>query len=183
MGSEAQVSSAPQISSLWNPPREGLYKINVDGAVFKDLNCCSVGVVIRNERGQLMGAMSKRIDLPLRTIATEAKAVEQGILLAWDLCLKSIIVESDSQMVVKALMDHVQSPSSIYKIIEGAAMGLRSFDSWVINYVSRKCNSAAHLMARYAKNVNDCVIWVEDTPPVIANQVLLDVHHLNISSV
>ena len=91
-------------------------------------------------------------------------------------------MESDSRMVVKALTNQVQSPSSIHKIIEGTSMELRSFDSWEINYVSRKCNPTAHLMARYAKNVNDCVIWVEDTPPVTIDQVLLDVR-LNFSSI
>ncbi|XP_075655070.1 uncharacterized protein LOC142625269 [Castanea sativa] len=153
IGSEGQVSSTPHFNSLWSPPRRGLYKINVGGTMFKDLNCCGVGVVIRNERGQLMGALSKRFDLPLQALEAEGRQ--------WN---------------------RVQSPSSIQKIIEGTTLGLRCFDSWEINYVSRKCNSAAHLMARYAKNVNDYVIWVEDTRPVIVDQVLIDVH-LNLSPI
>jgi len=51
-------------------------------------------------------------------------------------------------------------------------MGLICFDSWEMKYINRKSNYAAHLMARYAKFITNCRIWVENTPPVIANQVL-----------
>ena len=126
--------------------------------------------------------MSKRIDLPLQALAMEAEVVEEGVLLAWDLSLKNIIVESDAQMVVNSLVEQGQPSSSIHKVIEGTKMGLICFDSWEMKYINKKSNYVAHLIARYAKFITDCRIWVENTPPVIANQVLLDVNHLNISS-
>ena len=166
----------------WTPPSRGCYKVNVDGAVFKDLDCCEVGVVIRNEAGQIMGAMSKRVELPLKALETEAKAVEEGICLARDLSLRNICVESDAQVVIKAFS--AKSPvSSIQKVIEGIKMDLNSFDSWEVKHVCRTINSAAHIMAKYAKVVTDCCVWVEDNPPVIQNQLLYDVAHLSITSV
>ena len=160
----------------------GCYKVNVDGAVFKDLGCCGVGVVIRNEAGQIMGAISKRVELPLKARETEAKAVEEGICLARDLSLSNICVESDAQVVIKAFS--AKSPvSSIQKVIEGIKMDLSSFDSWEVKHVCRTKNSAAHIMAQYAKLVTDCCIWVEDNPLVIQNQLLYDVAHLSITSV
>ena len=41
------------------PPSIGWYKINTDGAVFGNIGCCDVGVVIGNDRDELMGSMSK----------------------------------------------------------------------------------------------------------------------------
>ena len=126
--------------------------------------------------------MSKKVELPLKALETEAKAVEEGICLTRDLSLGNICVESDAQVVIKAFS--AKSPvSSIQKVIEGIKMDLNSFDSWEVKHVCRTKNSATYIMAQYAKVVTDCCVWVEDNPPVIQNQLLYDVAHLSITSV
>lgn len=103
----------------------------------------------------MMAAKSRRVELPLGSLETEAEAVEEGVLLAQDLGLKDVIIESDAQTVV-----NLQEATCI----------------------SKSGNSVARLMAKHAKYVNDCIIWVEDTP-IIANQIQHDVINLNFGSI
>ena len=65
-----------QTRPTWCPPRQGRFKVNVDGAVFESLKSCGIGVVIRNEASQIMGAMSRFLPLPLGALEVEAKAMD-----------------------------------------------------------------------------------------------------------
>ncbi|XP_075636935.1 uncharacterized protein LOC142609216 [Castanea sativa] len=110
----------PLRTGVWSPPWEGWYKVNVDGAVFREIGSCGVRVVIRNEQGQIMGAMSKKLALPLGAMEVEAKAFEEGVMLAGDLRLKQVILEGDAQLVINALLGKCLPPTSIQMIIAGA---------------------------------------------------------------
>lgn len=58
----------------WSPSPPNRYKINVDGAVFKDQRVAGVGVLVRDAEGTLIVACSKWIMAPLGAIEVEAKA-------------------------------------------------------------------------------------------------------------
>ena len=166
-------------SQAWMAPREGWYKANVDGAVFKEYSSCGIGVVIRNDQGQIMGAMSKKLNIPLGAVEVEAKAFEEGLLLAGDLGLKKIILEGDAQIVTNALLGKCLPPSSIQMLIYGASRWKQWVPDWEVSFVRRSGNWAAHVLAQNAKFTNDCVVWVEDTPPMIQCQVHRDVLLMN----
>ena len=70
------VSVAPVGRPLahWQPPGPSLYKVNVDGARFDAENTTRLGVVIRNEHGQVMVSLSERIPLPSTVIEVKALA-------------------------------------------------------------------------------------------------------------
>ena len=122
-----------------------------------------------------MGAMNKKLSLPLGALEVEAKAADEGIRLAKDLGLKDVVIEGDAKVVMSTLAQSDTTPSSIQKIIEGTKKCLQDFHAWKANHISRNGNVAAHLLARCACNVTDSVICVEDTPPIIYDQVCVDV--------
>ena len=102
-----------------------------------------------------MGAMCKKVDFPLEDLEAEAKVVEAGILLAWDLGLKDIVVEGDSHLVIQALNGSNSPALPILKIVEGSKRCLLNFNSWKAEHTKRNINVAAHFLARNAKNVTE----------------------------
>ena len=62
---EATVSALPWMSDpvlqqSWLPPSDPLYKVNVDGAVFKARNESEVGAIVRDANGMVVAALSKK---------------------------------------------------------------------------------------------------------------------------
>ena len=131
-GARNTTTSAVSDAVKWKPPKPGWYKVNTDGATFADLKCCGIGVVVRNERGKIMGALSKKLGLPLGGLEAKAKAIEEGVELAWDLGLKEIIIESDALLATNSLEKQDAIPSAIRKVVEGILAGLRRFITGVL---------------------------------------------------
>lgn len=111
------------------------------GATFKEHRNCGVGLVNRNEKGQMMGTVSKKIHYPLGALEVEAKAIEEGILFAWDLGLKNILLEGDSLAVIQPIKGASPRATSIQKIIEGLRWCLKKFNAWKAVQEKRSSNT------------------------------------------
>lgn len=144
---EALKQHAPTRTGRWTPPNDGWYKVNMDKdeAVFKESGCCGIRIVIRNKKGEIIGAMSKRMNIPPGALEVEAKAFEEGLLLARDLRLKHIVLEGDAQVVTDALTGCSSPPTFIQMIIEGIQWRKHNIHVWKASYIHRTSNMATHL--------------------------------------
>ena len=102
--------ASSNLSQILETSAPDWYKINVDAAVFTEAGQCGLGVMIRNDNRPLMGSLSKMFPYPLGAMEVEAKAVECGIIFAWEMGLKQVIVEGDSQVVIHALNRRTNTP-------------------------------------------------------------------------
>ena len=97
----------------WCPPSHARFKANFDGAVFQSSNEASIGVVIRDHRGEIIGSLSLHIPLPPTVAEVEALVCRQAVLFSKELCLHEVLFEGDSQIVINALVDG-RAEQSIY---------------------------------------------------------------------
>ena len=51
------IVSKDSVVIKWQPPAEGRYKENYDGAIFRSTNEAGLGVIVRDARGAVMGSI------------------------------------------------------------------------------------------------------------------------------
>ena len=185
----ARVSEFPQHNTArgatggtqtakWQPPGPGQYKVNVDGALFAAENTAGLGVVIRDEHGQVMVSLSERIPLPSTVIEVEVLAARRGMELAVETSFRNIVLESDSQILIKALREDSYSLASFGHIVKDIQVIASYLSSSNFYHVRRQCNGLAHFLARRAKNLSQSNVWMEEVPPDISSVLQADLFGL-----
>ena len=112
------TSSLDLMTRQFESPPSGFHKINVDGASSELDSFSSVGVVIRDCKGDVVAALCKPLQTCFFVELTEVFALEHGILFAQELHLAQVIVESDSLNVIQAINEGATG-SSMGHIIQG----------------------------------------------------------------
>lgn len=70
-------------SEVWNPPSDGLFKLNCDVAIFSGKGI-GLGGVVCNHVGDPLMAFSELIEEEVDIECAEALAVKKGLALAWE---------------------------------------------------------------------------------------------------
>ena len=151
----------------------------MDGAVFKDQKAVGVGVLTRDCNGQVIAALSKKINAQLGPLEAEAKAVEAGIQFAKDIGIQDVILEGDSLTVLNALCGNTSPPSSVAAVVAGIKVLSCYLRQVEFSHVRRQCNRPAHLLAKHASGIVDFMAWLEENPYFIEQFFHHDVSCLN----
>ena len=151
------------------------FKVNVDGATFAQSQTVGVGVLICDFASRVEAALSKRLFVPLGPLETEAKAMEEGIMFGWDVGVRDVVVESDSQIVISTLLGSSEPPIGIATIFEGIHQNLQDFRQVQFSSVKRCGNRLAHILAQYVKNNVSYVIWIEENLSMIESALTRNV--------
>ena len=161
----SQHEVGARVSSPW-------YKVNVDVAIFDQLNSVGVCVLIRDHEGSVVATMSKHLPLPLGPLEAKGKAMDEVVTFAWDIGVRDVVFENDSWIVFDALNRMITPPIAIANLIHGIHHKLHSFRSTCFLHVLRHNNKPTHTLARHAKGINNFVCWIEENPPIIESLVI-----------
>ncbi|XP_026396139.1 uncharacterized protein LOC113290771 [Papaver somniferum] len=164
-------NSAAVTDIIWSAPNNPFIKINVDAAWKDGMNACAAVAIDSN--GLCWGAGTR-----LGRTDTVVYAETDGFKLATDLAswlnLNHIIIEGDSQLVVKSLQGELRTvPWRIWRLKDEITKWMNEHNSsGAYNYIPKMANSAAHNLAVYAFSHNVQNMWTSSSsniPPSIVN--------------
>jgi len=91
------MPKAQVLKAKWERPEPNWFKVNTD-ASFDQSSCTgSVGIVIRDHAGRVIGGAARWFDDVSDAMTAEALAAKEGLELAAELGLNKILLEVDCQ--------------------------------------------------------------------------------------
>lgn len=146
----------------WLPPKENSFKANWDAACDIKHRQMSIGVIIRDEKGDVIVAYSGargNVDQP---VIAEGYALRKALELCTDLGLNKVTFEGDAQNIVKAVHNSDEDLSPYGNIIEDSKSILSIWSNWTVQYTHRNTNIIAHSLAKVALHSNVERVWIEE---------------------
>jgi ribonuclease HI len=131
-------------------PRAAAFQANIDGGSRGNPGPASYGVVVRNERGEIVAKLKKYIGRMTNNVAEY-----YGLIAALDYAqshgVRALRVESDSELLVRQMRGHykVKSPD-LRPLFERAKKMSQTFESFRIDHVYREQNAEADTLANEA---------------------------------
>ncbi|KAK9988416.1 hypothetical protein SO802_028655 [Lithocarpus litseifolius] len=150
---EGSKAARPKENLKWVPrvpPPQGWFKINVDGAIFKETNEAGIGVVVRDSQGWVLAALSEKVKGVQDAGVIKALAIRRAIRFAIETSFSCVIIESDSLLVIKAIQDNAESTCDFRHIIEDVKHLSMAMKSCEFHHSKRQANQVAHTLARKA---------------------------------
>jgi len=136
----------------WAAPQPGTWKINVDGAFWEERKG-AWGFVVRGDQGNAVIAGAGSLNVVMDALCSEAHACIAGLQAAADQGMQNIVLETDSQTLMKALLSGEYDRSHGGVLFREAKFIMSTmFNSGTAVHASRLCKKVAHELARVGRN-------------------------------
>ena len=166
--STAMVDNGVVVSrqTRWKAPLRGIYKLNIDVAIHLASSTMGAGIVTRDNQGFFMADKTQSQSGCLDPYHAELLAAIDGLLFAWELSFRRVILEGDAQLVYSSIKDLREDHSYNSTILQDIWLYASWFDFCECNYIRRLCNKVNDELAHLGYLGIDN-IWVDDPPEEI----------------
>ncbi|XP_059429044.1 uncharacterized protein LOC132162842 [Corylus avellana] len=148
----------------WISPPPGRLKANWDVALNADGKRVATGVIIRDDKGLVIAALSRTVEACLAPVTAKAMGMLQATEFCQDLRMSDIVLEGDSLQGVQAVNAKGDQWLQFGQIIADIQVVLSQFRRCEVLHAKREANFdfAAHGLAKVAAQEPTEKIWKED---------------------
>ena len=162
------------VGDVWKPPPNSVFKLNFDATVFVEVKRIGYGAIIRNDKGEVMAAMSAGGPPVSSNEDQELLACRKAVEFAIDAGFSELVIKGDNSNVMKALSSSLPDRSLLGNVVDDVrhlVFGMH----WVnFSCIRRAGIRVAHALAQHARNISKDVFWMEDSPPPALNALYHD---------
>ena len=149
------------IPVIWQPPKIGWFKVNIDGAALGSPGPAAGGGIFRNHLGDFIGGFSVSLGSTL-AFRAELIATMYAIELSFRYGWRSLWLESDSELVVRAFATPSVVPWDLRNRWQNCLSILPSMRFYV-THIFREGNICADWLAKYGLSQNG-LLWLSSIP-------------------
>jgi len=136
---------------VWQPPRLGCIKLNIDGSSFGSPSSGAVGVVIRDWENNFLGGFAQNIGHASAFVAELSAAmfaIEKAVEMHWG----DVWIETNSLMVLKALYHQLEVPWML-RVRWLNCIALTQTFTCNFSHIHREGNAVADALAKNGLNL------------------------------
>ncbi|XP_023882197.1 uncharacterized protein LOC111994540 [Quercus suber] len=100
---QLHISSLIHPVQQWEPPMGLSYKVNVDAAMFADIKASGIGVVVRNEKAEVMASLTAKGPPVQDSEEAEVLACRKALEFAVDAGFMDVVLEGDNMNVMRSI--------------------------------------------------------------------------------
>lgn len=153
-----QASRSSTENAKWSPPPMGWVKINSDASFCISSGKASAGIVIRDDRGQVLLTSWKVVSNCTTAMEAEAVACLEEVRLAVEWVRLPARLEADCSMLIDALTSLAPTRASWTGVLQDIRGVGALLPEVVFDKVKREANSVAHSLAKLAVANNEMVV-------------------------
>lgn len=143
----------------WHRPPSSFVKCNVDAAFFLQANDMGLGIIVWDDKGNVLVYHSSVIPGCASIREGEALGLLDAIPWVWTLGFSKIIFELGAKVVVKAVQSSCLNISEFGSLIQRCREILHLESNFSICFVWRQANESAHALARACCSYASPTIW------------------------
>ena len=145
------------VGDVWKPPPNSVFKLNFDATVFVEAKRTGFGAIIRNDKGEVMAAMSTRGPPVSSSEEAELLACRKAVEFTTDAGFSELVIEGDNSNVMKALSSSLVDQSLLGNMVDDVCHLVCGMHWINFSCIRGAGNRVAHALVQHARNISEDV--------------------------